>query len=511
MESKDDSESKQSEKWLLPVLICLIGAFMSTLDSSIVNVALSTIKQVFNTDMSTIEWVVTIYSLTLGIVVPLSGWLGDKLGFKRLYIIALGIFTVGSLLCTLSWNIYSLIVTRVIQAIGGGLIMPTAMSMIKRIVPRKNYGVAMGIYGVAMLMGPALGPTLGGYLVEYVDWRWIFTINLPVGILGLFAAGLFLPEFPPKKTEKLDLAGAFTCATMLFCLLFALSKGADWGWTSESIVLFFYVSIVALILLIFLELTAKNPIIELRLFRYRAFTLANIISMTVTVGLYSVIYYVPIFLQSIRGMGAMETGMLLLPGALISGIMMPISGTIYDKVGPRIMAIFGLTFVAATTYLFHSIDISTPTQLIVLWNGMRYFGMAFAQMPAGTASMEAVPIKLASKASTISNIVTRVSSSFGIAVLTSIMNNKDNFYAIQMRNNITEASIGVNQFLSSLSSDYGGVIIDVKEIGMQCIQKLILQTAFVRALDDIFIIATCVTLVSVIPALFLKRGVQKDG
>lgn len=492
----------QSQNWLLPVLTCLIGAFMSTLDSSIVNVALSTIKQVFNTDMSTIEWVVTIYSLTLGIIVPLSGWLGEKFGYKRLYMISLTIFTIGSLLCTLSWNIYSLIVTRVIQALGGGLIMPTAMSMIKRIVPRESYGVAMGVYGVAMLMGPALGPTLGGYLVEYVNWRWIFTINIPVGILGLLAAGLFIPDFSSQEAQKFDFAGAIVSAVMLFCLLFALSKGEDWGWTSESIVLILYTSAVAFVLLIVLELNVENPIIELRLFRYRAFTLANIISMTVTVGLYSVIYYVPILLQSIRGLGAMETGMLLLPGALISGIMMPLSGALYNKVGPRLMSVFGLTIVAGTTYLFHRIDISTPTQVIILWNAMRYFGMAFAQMPAGTASMEAVPVEMASKASTISNIITRISSSFGIAILTSIMTNQNNFYAVQMSNAITERSIGASQFINQFSSYY---------IGRQYLEKLISQTAFIRALDDIFIIATCVTLVSIIPALFLKRSIPKEG
>lgn len=504
MDNVINKSNKPESGWLLPVITALIGAFMSTLDSSIVNVALSTIKQVFNTDMDTIEWVVTIYSLSLGIIIPLSGWLGDRLGFKKLYMIALTVFTVGSIMCTLSWNIYSLIVMRVIQAMGGGMILPTAMSMIKRIVPRERYGTAMGIYGIAMLMGPALGPTLGGYLVEYVDWHWIFTINLPIGIFGLTMAVIFLPDFAPKKGDRLDFAGALTSAVMLFCILLALSKGYSWGWTSEPIVLLLYTSFVMLVLLIYLELTDVNPLLELRLFKYRAFTMANIISITVTVGLYSVVYYLPIFLQSVRKMGAMETGMIMLPGALISGIMMPVTGKIYEKTGPRIMAFFGLLFVAATTYVFHYIDVTTPVNLIILWTFMRYFGMSFAQMPSGTASMEAVPIELSSRASAISNIITRISSSFGIAILTSIMSNRRNFYLFHMRNSINAKNLGSRMLFNILTAKAGEA--QGKALALKSISSLIAESAFVKALDDVFIIATCVTLISIIPALFLKKN-----
>lgn len=501
-----ENESKQTNRWLIPVLICVIGGFLSTLSSSSVNVALSPIKQYFNTDMNTIQWVVTIYNLALGIIVPISGWLGNRLGYKRVFISALLTFTIGSLLCTFSWNIYSLIVMRVIQALGGGLIMPVAAAMIKSTVPKERFSTAMGIYGIAMLMGPALGPTLGGYLVEYVDWRWIFMLNLPIGALGLLLAFLFLPEFPSKKGEKFDLPGAITSATMLFCLLLALSKGSDWGWTSESIVFLFYISTVALILFIYLELTAKNPLLELRLFRYRSLTMANLITITITIGLYSIVYYIPIFMQSIRGLGAFETGMLMLPGAIVSGIMMLATGKLYNRIGPKIMAVLGLLILTATTYLFSRIDIATSTGAITLWTAMRYFGMSFVQITAATAAMESVPMELTSHASAINNIITRVSSSFGIAILTNIMTNKNRFYTVQMQNSITATNIGANNFLHTISFHLSGYsAVDVKLIGVELVRKLIAQTAFVKALDDIFVIATCITLVSIIPALFLKK------
>ncbi|HTX72114.1 MAG TPA: MFS transporter, partial [Rectinemataceae bacterium] len=184
--------------WLAPVLVALIGAFMSILDSSIVNVAVPTIMNVFNAGPSDVQWVSTIYLLAMGVVVPLSGWMGDKFGFKKLYMWALAAFVGGSLLCGLSWDLNSLIFFRVLQALGGGMIMPTMMAMIFRIVPRDKIGSAMGVFGIALMVGPAIGPTLGGYLVEYVDWRWIFTINLPIGIVGILLAWFVLPDFQSK-------------------------------------------------------------------------------------------------------------------------------------------------------------------------------------------------------------------------------------------------------------------------------------------------------------------------
>ena len=306
--------------WLGPVLVALIGAFMAILDSSIVNVAIPTMMNVFNANPSSIQWVSTIYLLALGVVTPLSGWLGDRLGYKRLYILSMAAFVGGSLLCSLAWDLNSLIIARVIQAIGGGMIMPTTMAMIYRMVPRDKIGAGMGIFGIALLVAPAIGPTLGGYLVEYVEWRWIFTINLPIGVIGMFLAYFLLPEFQSKHPGKLDIAGALTSATTLFCLLLALSKGADWGWGDERTVMLFLVSFFTIVLFIYLELTAENPLLDLRAFKYASFTFANLTIVVSTIGMFAGLFFLPLFLQNIRGIGAMETGLLMLPGALVSGL-----------------------------------------------------------------------------------------------------------------------------------------------------------------------------------------------
>jgi len=497
---------KSGYLWIIPVLISLIGAFMAILDSSIVNVAIPTIMNVFNTDTSTVEWVVTIYMLALGVVVPLSGWLGDKLGFKRLYIFSLLSFTFGSLLCSMSWDINSLIIARVVQAIGGGMIMPTTMAMVVRIVPPGMLGGGMGIFGIALLVAPAIGPTLGGYLVEYINWRWIFTINLPIGVLGSLLSYFFIPDFPSSEAGRFDVGGALTSATGLFCLLLALSKGNDWGWTSEPIVLLFYTSAVMLGLFVYLELTQENPLLDLRVFRYPTFSLANFMVTITTVGLYAGIFYLPLFLQIGRGLGAMETGLVMMPGALVSGVMMPIVGFLYDRVGPKVLSVSGLLFLSFMTYLFHYLSIDTPTSTIVMWMALRGLGMSFANMPAQTAALSVIPPELVGRASAITNIITRVSASFGIAVLTSIMNRREVMHAAHLADNITSTNPMLMDFWSQVGSTTGVAPEQAKSLGLLYLQKVISLEAFVRSIDDIFIIAACFTLAGVIPAFFLRKG-----
>ena len=494
--------------WTVPVLVALIGAFMSILDSSIVNVAIPTIMRVFNTDTSTVEWVVTIYMLALGVVVPLSGWMGDKLGFKRLYMLALAVFTFGSLLCTMSWNVQSLIAARVVQALGGGMIMPTTMAMVYRMVPRERIGSAMGVFGIALLVAPAIGPTLGGYLVEYVDWRWIFTINLPIGIVGVLLSMIFLPDFPPVEAGSLDIGGALTSATGLFSLLLALSKGGDWGWTAEPTVFLFYISAISLGLFVYLELTCANPLLDLRVFRYPAFTLANLMVVVTTIGLFAGIFYVPLFLQTIRGLGAMETGLLMMPGALASGLMMPITGRLYDKIGPKFMAVTGLLVLAATTYLFHFIDIITPNQVLITWLVLRSLGMSFASMPAQTAAMAGLPNEMVGRASAMTNIINRVSGSFGIAILTSILNDRIALHTMQMTSQVTATNPAVASFFQQVGSFLGGgaAAAQAQSLGTIYLQGVVAQTAFVRGIDDIFLIAAGFALAGVIPAFFLQKG-----
>lgn len=505
----DIDETGHLKHWMAPVLVALIGAFMSILDSSIVNVAIPTIMNVFNAATSDVQWVSTIYMLAQGVVVPLSGWLGDRFGFKRLYMASLVVFVLGSLLCGISWDLNSLIVARVIQALGGGMIMPTMMSMVFRIVPKDKIGSGMAVFGLALMMGPAIGPTLGGYIVEYVDWRWIFTINLPIGIIGVLLAWMVLPEFHSKHPGKLDVGGAVTAAVMLFSLLLALSKGQEWGWSDERTVLLFVVSFFALILFVYMQLTSDNPLLELRVFKYRSFLMSNLLVVITTIGMFAGIFFIPLFLQSVRGMGAMETGMLMMPGALASGLMMGITGRLYDKVGPRPLAVIGIAMLAILTFQFSRLNMLTATGTIVIWVLMRGGVMAFANMPAQTAALVDVPTELVGRASSISNIIRSLASSFGIAWFTTILTSRQAFHTARMAWTVTPDDPTVAATLSGVGAALGGGAVG-KGGALAYMSGLIAQQSFVAGIDDIFIVASIVTLLGFIPAFLLKKG-GSDG
>lgn len=506
------AEKNNKGGWVLPVLVTVIGGFMSVLDSSIVNVAISAIMHAFDVDTSQIEWVITIYMLAMASVIPLCAWAGDKFGEKALFIFSISVFTLGSFFCAISWSLSVLIVARVLQALGGGFLMPLMMTMCKKIVPKENFASAMGFIGVAMLLAPALGPTIGGFLVDYFNWRWIFTINIPIGIIGVLLSIFFLPKLPARECGKLDIGGALTAIAMLFSLLLALSKGAVWGWTSESTILLFYLSFCSLILFLYIELTAKKPLLNLRVFQSRTFTLANLIIVVSNIGLYSVLYFVPLFIQNIKGLGAFQTGLIMLPGALISGMMMPIIGKLYTKYGPRPLTLFGLIVLAITTFQFHYLDTNTSNNLILLWLVFRGVGMSFAMMPAQTSALDSVKPEFAGSASAITNIISRIGGSFGIAVLTCILSSRETFHATITGWKISANNPAVSDLLQKFSSLLGANdSATAYAAGGSALKELVAGAAFVQSLDDIFIISSIIIIVGLIPTLFLNPGKNSSG
>ena len=482
--------------WMIPVLVALIGVFMSILDTSIVNVAISTIMNVFGTDAAGVEWVSTAYMLAMGMIVPMSGWLGEKLGVKQLYIWSLVVFTAGSVLCAAAWNLESLIVARVIQALGGGMLMPTVMAMIYKLVPRDKMGGAMGIFGIAIIFAPALGPTVGGWLVEYVDWRWIFTINLPVGILGILMAVFFIPEFKHEgKVNKFDLPGAVTAAIGFAGLLYVLSKGNEWGWTSEATILTLVASLGTLVVFVLIELWSPSPLLDLKVFLFPSFTLANIAGIVTTIGMFAGLFYIPFFLQSIRGLGALETGILMLPGALASGVLMPVSGILYDRFGPKVVMVIGLVLMASMTWLFGTISLDTTLMTVSLWNVGRGVAMGLSMMPAQTAAMSDVPPAMISRATSVMAIIRNLASSFGIAVMTVLINTQNTFHHARMTDS-----------LSTDNTAYTSFMLANPGTGASLIGTHIAKQSFVFAIQDVFLLTAGFTLLAILPALFLKKA-----
>ncbi|MEA2615551.1 MAG: hypothetical protein QOE72_1334 [Chloroflexota bacterium] len=407
--------------WLLPLSVVMIGSFMAVLDTSIVNVAIPTIQAELGASFDQAEWIATGYTLALGVVVPVSGWLGDRYGLDRVQNVALLLFVAGSALCGLSVSVNEMIVFRILQAVGGGLLPAVSQAMVYRLVPRERIGTAMGVYGLGVIFAPAIGPTLGGWLVEYVNWRLIYYINVPIGLAGALFSYMVLPRFPSAPGRRLDVAGWASIGVGLFALLLGLSEGERWHWDSYGVRLLLVLGVLSLALFVVIELSTDEPLLDLRVFRSRTYTVAAILVALLSNGLFAALFFIPLFLQQGQGLGAFETGLTMLPPALVTVVMMPLSGWLYDRIGARWPAAVGTLLLATSTYLMHGISVSTSRGQFMLWLAIRNLGMGMAFMPIVTVSLSAVPAHLVSRASAINNIVQRVASAFGLAILGAVL------------------------------------------------------------------------------------------
>jgi EmrB/QacA subfamily drug resistance transporter len=406
--------------WRIPLAVLIGGMFMSILDVSIVNVAIATIQSDFGGSTADVAWVTTAYSLVLGVIVPASAWLGDRFGLDRVYMIALAGFAAGSALCGLAWSLNSLIAFRVIQAIPGGLLPVVTLTMVYRIVPRQKIGTAMGMYGLGIVFAPAIGPTLGGYLVEYMSWRLVFYINIPVGVLGLIAAAIALPKFTRAPTRPFDVWGFITVATGLVALLLAFSEGQSWGWSSYRVLILIVGGALLLALFVTIELEVEHPLLNLQVFHSAAYTTSLIIMGVMMTGMFATLFYIPLFLQSGQGYQALDTGLLLLPQALVMAVLMPISGRLYDKIGPRWLVVSGLLVAAFGSYGLAGINPDMTRTEIVSWMCIRAAGVGMAMMSVMTGGLAALHPQLTNSGSAINTVVQRVSAALGLAALTAM-------------------------------------------------------------------------------------------
>lgn len=416
-------EKKESglDKWLA-LFVVIIGTFMAILDSSIVNIAIPKMMAVFGVSLDEVKWILTSYTLALGAIIPLTGFLGDTFGSKRLYIFALGMFTVGSLLCGFAWSNTSMIVFRIIQALGGGMIMPVGMSIIYQIIPPQERGMALGFWGIASMSAPAIGPTLGGYIIQHMDWRLIFNVNVPIGIVGIILAFILLKDSPTKPFNNFDYLGFIFSTIGIVSILYVLGEGSAIDWSDIKNPLLIVLGCFSLILFIVNELTHDNPLLELRVLKIFDFSICQVTSCVLTFALMGGTYVLPVFLQNLRGYTPMQTGMILLPSALAMGVMMPISGVLFDRIGAKPVVLPGIIILGLTSYiLVDYIDFNTTKEAISMILCIRGLGLGLAMMPINTAGMNAVPLHLIAKASALSNTVRQVSASLSITIMTTII------------------------------------------------------------------------------------------
>lgn len=502
-------------KWLA-LLVVVIGTFMAILDTSIVNIAIPKMMAVFGVSADDIKWVLTAYMLTMGAVIPLTGYLGDRFGTKKVYIWALASFTIGSALCGFAWSNSAMIVARIIQALGGGMIMPVSMSIIYQVIPPEERGTALGIWGIAAMAAPAIGPTLSGYIVEHLDWRLIFTINIPVGVMGIILSALLLEEFPKKPAKGFDILGFITVAAGLGCILYVLGEGGSVDWSKFENIFLLLVGIFGLILFVANELTHEAPLLDLRLLKIWPFTLSILISSSISIALFGGVFLLPLFLQNLQGLTAMQTGMLLFPSALATGIMMPISGRLFDKVGAKPVVIPGVILLSLASFELSKITMNTSTSYIIWVSVIRGLGMGLAMMPSTTAGMNAVPAQLVGRASALSNVIRQVAGSLGITVLSTFMENYQitNYYRIAEKIDLfNPGRLQVVKMLQGLFAQYGLSTGDSQGGAISILYGFAQQQATVQAIADTFFVTFIIASATIILTFLVdgKKPAQTAG
>jgi EmrB/QacA subfamily drug resistance transporter len=410
---------------IAPLLAVVVGMIMVILDSTVVNVAIPKLVDYFKTDLKTIQWTVTGYTLALSAVIPLAGWMTDKFGTKKIFLLTITFFTLGSVLCAFAQSPEQLIIFRIIQGLGGGMVSPIGFAMVFRLAPPDKRGAVMGVLGVPMLMAPALGPVLSGWLVEYVSWHWIFLINLPIGIIALIIGIRFLPKFEHHEAPHLDIIGMVLAPIAFAMLTYGISEGGT-SWTSMNTIVGLSVGGVALLLFIFVELRQKQPLLELRVFGSSDFTRGILLLWLAQAALFGSILLTPLFLQQVRGYTPLETGFILLPQALASAIFMPIGGRLFDKIGARPLAFTGLGIISIALFLLSRITIDTSLGMILVSLFMMGAGMGMTMMPVNTHVLNSAPRRLVSRVTPLTTAAQQVVVSFAVAGLAGYLTSQIN-------------------------------------------------------------------------------------
>ncbi|MCY0874878.1 MAG: DHA2 family efflux MFS transporter permease subunit [Firmicutes bacterium] len=483
----------------IALISVVLGVFMAILDSTVVNVAIPKMMSVFAATQNDIEWVLTAYLLVTGMLTPISGYLGDRFGQKRIYMIALAIFTIGSALCGLSWSTSSIIIFRVIQAVGGAMLMPVSMTILFSMSKPERRGTIMGIWGIALMFAPALGPTLSGYLVEYVNWRLIFYINVPVGIVSLLLVAATIPAIKGKMSEKLDVPGFATSLIGFFCILYALSEAPTDGWGSITIISFLVAGLVFLALFVAIELTATNPMLDLRLLKRKVYLVSLIASSLLNVAMLGVLFILPIFLQDYVGLSPLQTGLLVLPGALITGVLMPISGNLFDRIGARPLALIGLAVMALTTLYMTELNIYWTMGMIVIIYMLRSAGMGLAMMPISTAGMNDVPRHLISRATALQNTTRNVAGSIGTAYLSTVMQTDTAQHLMSFTGRLSDQALQSIHLGGSMPSVFGAT----SAVQVQQLLGFLQQWAFTQGMKDAFFVAVIFAALAWVSVLFI--------
>ncbi len=478
-------------KWLVASVV-IFGIFMSVLDTTIVNIAVPRFQTAFGADLNSVQWVVTGYILAQGVATPLTAFLSNRIGMKRSYLIALVLFTIGSALCGFAWSLPILIFFRVLQGAGGAFLLPLSITLLYREFPPNERGTAMGALGIPILLAPALGPTLGGYIVTYAGWPLIFFINVPIGILGFILGYILLNEGEINPQASFDIPGFLLSASGLASLLYGLSSVSSDGWTSGTVLGTLAYGFLALTAFVILELSITRrggqPLLDLTVFGNWKFTANNIASILVTFALYGGLFVVPIYLQNVRHLSAYQAGLVLLPQALASMVAVVVGGRLVDKLGVRAIVVPGLLLLVFTNWRFTFLDTHIPYLDFQFLLVLRGIGIGLALQPLMLASLSEIPPHQLSGASSLNTALRFIGSSLTIAIIATMLQTQTKVHYSHLAELVTPGSRTgqLIQGLQALLISKGAAINTAYTSALSVISGQLRLQSYVLAMIDVF-------------------------
>ena len=496
-----------SYKWLV-LFNVMLTTFMAVLDSTVVNTGLPVIMGTLGASMNSAEWILTGYMLSMATILPAAGWLSDRFGYKRLFIFSLVVFTIGSFMCGNSTAIGELVFWRIFQGIGGGLLMPVGMAVVTTVFPVEQRGMALGFWAIASAASVSFGPLIGGYLVDNLNWNYIFFVNIPIGVFSIIYTMIVQQEYKTGIRQKFDIPGFVTSAIFLPVFLYGLSEVTSStntrGWSSPLVLGCMWVAAVSFVLFIYTELTVKNPMINLKIFKDHNFSLANLIVFIFGVGMFGI----PLYMQDSLGYSAYQTGLFFLPVGFLQAVASPLAGNAARWVNPKVVIVLGLLLLCSSFYMNYSFSFLTDKWYIMVSLYLRGVGLGILYPPLLNVSLRMISNQQMAQASSVTNIVRQIGGSFGVAMFSHLLSQRRTFhteryheaiaYSEQTYTNVVD---GLRHFFSA-SGGLGHA--ESVSYAKRYILEHVDMEAYISGIDDVFFVAFVTTLLALIPMFFLK-------
>ncbi|WHX98344.1 DHA2 family efflux MFS transporter permease subunit [Neobacillus sp. DY30] len=475
------------------ISILMIGAFIAFLNNTLLNIALPSIMTDLEVDASTVQWLTTGFMLVNGVLIPTTAFLIQKYSVRYLFLVAMGLFTAGTILAGVAHVFPVLLAGRMTQAAGSAIMMPLLMNVMLVSFPIEKRGAAMGIFGLILMGAPAIGPTLSGWLIEHYDWRMLFHFVTPIAIIILLIGFFLLKDKKEKVDIRLDFFSVFLSSIGFGGLLYGFSSAGKQGWDSPQVYMTIAIGAISLLVFILRQLKQERPMLNFKIFKYPMFALSSAISMVVTMAMFSGMLLLPIYVQTLRGISPMDAGLMMLPGAICMAVMSPITGKLFDKFGGRVLAVIGLSITVITSYLFSQLTFETTYLHLILLYTVRMIGMSMVMMPVSTNGLNQLPARFYPHGTAMNNTLQQVSGAIGTALLVTIMSNR----AESKGKELGEAA------MANLTEQ------PTQEALAQMKQQ-IMMTATLDGINFAFFVSVFIAAVALILAFFMKRVKQAE-